>query len=50
MKLEIIKDDPSGLKKGQKVEVNHYLAGKLIKNGLAKEIKPKKTVKKKDDE
>ena len=46
MKLEIIKDDPSGLKKGQKVDVNHYIGGKLIENGIAKEIKKK--VKKED--
>lgn len=46
MKLEIIKDDPSGLTKGQKVEVNSYIGAKLIANGLAKEIKGKKTTKK----
>ena len=48
MKLEIIKDDPAGLKKGQKVEVNSYVGGKLIENGLAKEIKSKKQIKKED--
>jgi len=46
MKVEILKDDPHGLTKGQKVEVNFSVGTKLIENGLAKEIKPaKKTAK-----
>ena len=42
MKLEIIKDDPAGLKKGQIVNVDSYIGAKLISNGLAKEFKSEK--------
>ncbi len=39
MKLEITKDDPHGLKKGQKVNVSDGIGKRLIKNKIAKEIK-----------
>ncbi len=42
MNIEFIKDDPTGIKKGQKKTVNAMIGNRLIKNGLAKEVKPAK--------
>lgn len=42
MKVEITKDHPSGLKKGQKKDVEKSIGNRLIEQGIAKEIKAKK--------
>jgi ribosomal protein L9 len=41
MKIEILKDHESGLKKGQIKDVRPSAASQLIKSGLAKEVKEK---------
>lgn len=42
IKVEITKDDPIGLKKGQVKNLEPVLANRLIKNKQAKLFKPKK--------
>ncbi len=46
MKIEIIKDHDSGLKKGQVKEVSTGIGKSLITEGLAKEVKADKAPKK----
>jgi len=46
MKIEIIKDHDSGLKKGQVKEVSTGIGNSLITEGLAKEVKSDKAPKK----
>ena len=46
MKIEIIKDDPSGLLKGQVKEVKNVVGNRIITDGLAKEVKAEKAPKK----
>lgn len=41
MKIKILKDDPSGLKKGQVKDIPDHIAKQVIKNGIAQEVKVK---------
>ena len=46
MKIEILKDDPIGLKKGEIKDVKAVAANRMIADGMAKEFKAEKTPKK----
>jgi hypothetical protein len=46
MKIEILKNDPIGLIKGQVKDVKNVVANRLIADGLAKEVKADKAPKK----
>jgi len=46
MKIKIIKDHASGLKKGENSNPSEAIALDLIKMGIAEEIKEKKSTKK----
>lgn len=46
MKVEILKDHPSGLKKGQTKTVEPHIGKLLVAEGIAKEVKKKKEDKK----
>lgn len=47
MKIKILKDHPSGLKKDQIANPSDAIAKKLIANGLAEEVKTRKATPKK---